>query len=143
MNQAIHPKSPCSKSILTEENMTVRKAVCIMLLGILTSGGLDLTAQTTTAILRGTVGDPSSAPIPGAEVTVTNTATGLTRKVTTNDVGDYVIPDLPYGPYEIVVVKQGFQRLSRQRRCSEYRRPSSTGSSTCTWRSHGNTRCEC
>ena len=85
-----------------------------MLLGILTSGGLDLTAQTTTAILRGTVGDPSSAPIPGAEVTVTNTATGLTRKVTTNDVGDYVIPDLPYGPYEIVVVKQGFQRLSRK-----------------------------
>src|SRR5438093_642651 len=96
--------------------MKVKKASWIALLGILTIGALDLTAQTTTAILRGTVADPSAAPIPGAdnEVTVTNTDTGLTRKVTTNEVGDYVVADLPYGPYEIVVVKQGFQRLSRK-----------------------------
>ncbi|PYV90086.1 MAG: TonB-dependent receptor, partial [Acidobacteria bacterium] len=94
--------------------MKVKKASWIALLGILTIGALNLTAQTTTAILRGTVADPSAAPIPGAEVTVTNTDTGLTRKVTTNEVGDYVVADLPYGPYEIVVVKQGFQRLSRK-----------------------------
>jgi mannose-6-phosphate isomerase-like protein (cupin superfamily) len=87
-------------------------AVCIIIIGII--GATELSAQTTTANLRGTVADPSAAPIPGAEVTVTNTDTGLTRKVTTSEVGDYVIADLPYGPYEIVVEKQGFQRLSRK-----------------------------
>ena len=53
------------------------------------------------------------APVPAAQITITNTATGLTRNASSNDAGDYVIADIPYGPYEIAVVKQGFQRLNR------------------------------
>lgn len=93
--------------------MKIRKYSWIGLLVVLTISSMNLTAQTTTALLRGTVVDPSGAPLPDAQVTVTNTATGVSREVMTTGVGDYVVADLPYGPYEIVVVKQGFQRLNR------------------------------
>jgi len=72
-----------------------------------------LDAQTTTAELRGTVLDPSSAPVPGAEVTATNVDTGFTRSASTNDSGNYVIADLPYGNFKITAVKEGFQQLVR------------------------------
>src|SRR6476619_7920910 len=72
-----------------------------------------LFAQTTTAELRGTVLDPSSAPVSGAEVTATNVDTGFTRSVSTNDSGGYVIADLPYGNFRITAVKPGFQQLVR------------------------------
>ena len=39
----------------------------------------------STAQVSGTVADPSGAVLPGVEVTVTQTGTGLTRSVVTND----------------------------------------------------------
>jgi len=81
-----------------------------VLTGACTAG---LYAQTTTAELRGTVLDPSSAPVPGARVTATNVDTEITRSVSTNDTGVYVIADLPYGNFKITVVKTGFQQLVR------------------------------
>jgi hypothetical protein len=66
-------------------------------------------AQVTTSTLAGTVTDESGAPVPSAEVTVTLGATGLTRKVTTNEVGEYVVPQLPPGVYRLSAQSQGFQ----------------------------------
>ena len=40
-------------------------------------------AQVSTADLSGTVVDPNEAVVPGAMVTARNTATGVTRNVTT------------------------------------------------------------
>ena len=74
---------------------------------------LSLSAQTTTAMLRGSVLDPSSAPVPQAEVRALNTGTGVERVVLTNETGDYVIADVPYGNYTLTVSKSGFQRLIR------------------------------
>ena len=83
-------------------------------IAVLSSAGISgLIAQTTTAELRGTVLDPSSAPVPDAEVTATNVDTGFTRSATTNDSGSYVIAELPYGNYKIAAVKKGFQQLIR------------------------------
>jgi Carboxypeptidase regulatory-like domain len=42
--------------------------------------------------LRGRVTDSSGAVIPGVDVTVTDTATGTTRAVVTNETGTYVVP---------------------------------------------------
>ena len=53
-------------------------------------------AQTQGGI-TGTVTDSSGAPIPGASVTVTNTATRGTRETTTNAEGLYTFPSLPPG----------------------------------------------
>jgi hypothetical protein len=66
-----------------------------------------------TAQLTGDVTDNSGAAAPGAEVTATATATGVERKVTTNDSGTYTIPFLAPGEYRITVQKQGFQTVNR------------------------------
>jgi hypothetical protein len=54
-------------------------------------------AQTTTGAFLGFVTDARGAVIRGAMVTAVNDATGLTRSVTTNSSGEYVIALLPVG----------------------------------------------
>jgi hypothetical protein len=59
-------------------------------------------AQTVAvAQLSGTVMDESGGALPGVEVTVTQTATAMTRFVITNENGGYVFPNLPVGPYKL------------------------------------------
>ena len=65
-------------------------------------------AQTQGGI-TGTVTDSSGAAVPGASVTVTNTATSGTRNTTTNAEGLYTFPALPPGSYELKVELQGFK----------------------------------
>ena len=65
-------------------------------------------AQTQGGI-TGTVTDSSGAAIPGATVTVTNTATSGTRNTTTNAEGLYTFPAVPPGSYELKVELQGFK----------------------------------
>src|SRR4051794_19967060 len=65
-------------------------------------------AQTQGGI-TGTVTDSSGAAIPGASVTVTNTATRGTRETTTNADGLYTFPAVPPGSYELRVELQGFK----------------------------------
>jgi hypothetical protein len=59
--------------------------------------------------VTGTVRDPSQVVVPGAQVTVAETETNLTRKGKTSDVGVYYFGALPRGPYKITVEKQGFK----------------------------------
>ena len=63
---------------------------------VLTAWGVTARAQTQGGI-NGTVTDTSGASIPGADVTVTNTATRGTRNTTTNAEGLYTFPSLPPG----------------------------------------------
>ena len=58
--------------------------------------------------ILGTVTDTSGAIVRGAEVTITNTATGVVREVTATSAGDYVAPDLEPGPYSVAVEASGF-----------------------------------
>src|SRR5262249_26076136 len=61
-----------------------------------------------------TVLDPSGAAIAGAKVTVRNTGTGLTRSLTVDAQGHYLIPDLPIGDYEVQGSQTGFQTVVRK-----------------------------
>jgi len=71
-------------------------------------------AQTVTvAQLSGTVLDESGAALPGVEVTVTQTDTGLTRFVITGDKGDYVFTSLPVGPYKLAAKLSGFSTFEQ------------------------------
>src|SRR5262249_60456920 len=63
--------------------------------------------------ISGVVKDSSGAAIPGAEVTVTKTDTGMLRTVFTGADGSYVLPNLPVGPYQLKVVLQGFNTYMR------------------------------
>lgn len=61
-----------------------------------------------TGAITGVVTDAAGAVVPGASVTATNLATGLTRQVTSSSSGDYSIQILPPGNYRLDVTKEGF-----------------------------------
>ncbi len=68
---------------------------------------ISLHAQ-VSAILSGTVTDPSGATIPGALVTARNVDTGAVRSTPTDPEGHYQFSSLPAGQYEIRGAKPGF-----------------------------------
>jgi|KBSMisStaDraftv2_1062788.scaffolds.fasta_scaffold00168_15 hypothetical protein len=59
--------------------------------------------------ITGTVTDASGAALPNAQVTVTSMEKGQAKVVTTDKVGDFRVPLLPPGNYEIKVSATGFQ----------------------------------
>jgi hypothetical protein len=68
-------------------------------------------AQVAGATLSGTVTDPAQAAIANAQVTITNTATGVSRQVQTDSAGFYSAPNLLPGPYEVTVSAAGFNTV--------------------------------
>ncbi len=80
---------------------------CALLLG-----AAWLNAQVTNGI-SGTVTDPSGAAIPGAGVTVTNEATGVTTQAVTTGVGSYAVTGLNPGFFTVTVEVKGFQKFSK------------------------------
>src|SRR5262245_48474344 len=62
-----------------------------------------------TAEISGTAKDATGAVLPGVEVKVTQTDTGVSRNVVTNETGSYVFPNLPLGPYRLEATLPGFR----------------------------------
>src|SRR5712692_6556132 len=71
-------------------------------------------AQGSTATIIGTVRDASGAVLPAATITVKHLETGLTRTDEADSTGNYSIPSLPVGPYEVTAEKMGFRREVRR-----------------------------
>src|SRR5580765_4315564 len=90
----------------TESMRFARRALLGAMCLLLATAAL---AQVTTADILGRVTDSSGAVLPGASVTIVNTATRDTRTQTTNETGDYVFNLLPIGAYAVTVELQGFQ----------------------------------
>jgi hypothetical protein len=67
-----------------------------------------LSAQVAGGTITGTVTDASGSLIPEAQVSITNQATGVTRKVTTNAEGFYTAPNLLPGEYQVKASAAGF-----------------------------------
>ena len=67
-------------------------------------------AQTDRGTITGSVTDPSGAVIVGAKVTATNTATRAGIETTTTSAGNYTIPVLQVGTYEVTVEQTGFKK---------------------------------
>jgi Carboxypeptidase regulatory-like domain/TonB-dependent Receptor Plug Domain len=68
-----------------------------------------LRGQATTGTIEGTVTDIQGAAIPNVTVTVTNTGTGISRKITTDEAGRYLASSLIPGVYEVDVEANGFK----------------------------------
>src|SRR5437762_1739219 len=77
--------------------------------------GLSCTAALaqSTAQINGTVKDQSGAVLPGVEVTVTQTDTGLKRSIPTDETGSFIFPDLPLGPYRLEAALPGFRTYAQ------------------------------
>jgi hypothetical protein len=66
-------------------------AACLVVIGGLMLGGAAANAQSFRGIILGTVTDSTGPAISGANVTVKNLDTGLTRVVTTSGDGTYSV----------------------------------------------------
>jgi len=84
-----------------------RTSVGIFLLAALSYG------QNIRGTILGTVHDEAGAIVRGAAVTVQHVQTGLVRKELTNEVGEYLFPQLPVGNYNISVEQTGFKKTQR------------------------------
>ena len=69
---------------------------------------IPLHAQVPAAVLSGTVTDPSGKPVPGANITVKNAATGQSSETRTDSAGFYDALKLMPGDYEVSVAPPGY-----------------------------------
>ena len=90
-----------------------RLSLWLLTCSFLGAAAAPVLAQGGRAEINGTVTDAQKAVLPGATVTVTNEATGLTREAVTDAEGRYVIPQLLPGPYTVKADLSGFQQTVR------------------------------
>jgi hypothetical protein len=70
-------------------------------------------AQNQTATVTGQVVDQSGAAVPGAKVVAINTATNGAHEAVTNNQGQYTIPLLPPGTYDVSAEASSFRKQVR------------------------------
>ena len=96
-----------NKTILRGISATFSLVVILAIANFFTG---QASAQVSGATLSGTVTDPSGAALPGAQVTITNKGTGVSRAVPADAAGFYSAPNLAPGPYEVTVSASGFSK---------------------------------
>lgn len=72
------------------------------------------TAQEARGTIQGRVMDSSGAVIPGATIQLIHVATNRSRTAVTGESGNYSVPLLPEGVYNLTVEKTGFKKFLRQ-----------------------------
>src|SRR6059036_205184 len=70
--------------------------------------------STATATIVGVVKDTTGALIPGVTIKIKHTETGQTRAAISSETGDYNVPLLPIGAYEITTAMPGFKQEVRR-----------------------------
>ncbi|MEP7366286.1 MAG: TonB-dependent receptor, partial [Acidobacteriota bacterium] len=83
-----------------------------VLLGCLVALGLH--AQTTSTTILGTVTDPTGASVQGAKIVARNVGTGVNTETTTTNTGDYALPLLAIGDYEVNAEMSGFKAETKK-----------------------------
>jgi hypothetical protein len=84
---------------------------CLCLLAVQTQRAF---AQVDEGSITGIVADTSGAVVPGARVTLLNTAVGLSLETTTNASGEYTFSPVRIGPYSVTVTASGFSTTTQQ-----------------------------
>src|ERR1700735_1959976 len=65
-----------------------------------------------TGSIAGTAADSSGAVLPGAKITVRNTATNQTASAIAGEDGSFSLKDLPVGQYTLTISDSGFSTLT-------------------------------
>ena len=92
--------------------MESRTNVSLLLVAWLAVSGLAL-AQADRGIINGTITDSTGASVPEARVSATNAATGVAFATKSTSSGDFSIPALPVGLYQLRAEKTGFKAAVR------------------------------
>src|SRR6202521_1686591 len=92
-----------------------RKGLCLSIVSIaaLILLAIPVVAQLPTATILGVAKDSSGGVLPNVTVTIKNVDTGLTRTVKTSDDGEFRVPELRVGRYEVKGEHAGFKIVSR------------------------------
>ena len=110
----------CRMEVHSETASRVSRAIVLscLAIGFIVMGYAARTAsaQVLYGSIVGTLTDQTGAVVPKAQVTVTNTSTGLSRQATTDDAGYYSIPNLPEGTYDLSVTASGFKPVHAEGR---------------------------
>jgi len=88
-------------------------SVLLSLAAIAGSAAVASAQGNPTGTISGHVSDPDGLAVPGAAVTVTSPVLQGLRTATTSSNGDYIIPFLPAGDYEVTFELQGFKTIKR------------------------------
>ncbi len=104
---AVKLSSMCAESaVRTAKNHCSPRwllVLCLMLL----AASFQAFAQEATIV--GTATDPSGAVIANAKITATSAETGVARTITTNESGQYVLPGLHIGHYDVKAEASGLK----------------------------------
>src|SRR5262245_60844277 len=92
--------------------MRIAKLISLFVLAGLLS--VYVCAQTGTTSLRGTITDPNGAVVPGAQVTLSNPATGFARTVKSNGQGVYQFLEVPPATYTVTAGATGFATIKQE-----------------------------
>ena len=79
------------------------------IVAFLTLAAAGVWAQGDRGIITGTVKDATGAVVPGVRVTAIQLATNASYKASTTAAGDFTVPDLPVGNYQVRVESTGFK----------------------------------
>ena len=71
-------------------------------------------AQGDRGTITGTLSDPAGAVVPGVRINLINTATGAPFETVTTGTGNYTLPSLPVGRYNLTVAAPGFSQYVRE-----------------------------
>jgi hypothetical protein len=98
-----------------EEFMVSRRLLAIGFLSwlMMVSCGLRVASAQASGSISGTIKDPSGGVVPGATVTLTNTALRTQFRVTSNVQGVYSFPNVPVGRYDLTINLERFKPLKR------------------------------
>ena len=101
--------------IVQEEKITMKQselrvaALVLALLSLIAICANAAFGQAEAGTISGTVRDASGAVLTGAKVTATNVATSASRTAQSNNVGQYSIPGLTPGNYNVTISSANFQ----------------------------------
>jgi Carboxypeptidase regulatory-like domain/TonB dependent receptor-like, beta-barrel len=93
---------------------SITRSFCIVFCAVLTLPAALAQENVTSASVSGRVLDPSNQVVQGAQVTVRQTDTNLTRSALTDSEGRFRFSYLKVGPYQIRVQAKEFAEVSRR-----------------------------
>src|SRR5262245_40823502 len=89
--------------------MSLNRLTALLLTAVVLTLPIAAIAQTERGTLTGVVMDAQKAAVPGASISVINTATNAASNVVSSESGTYSATNLPPGTYRIEATLQGFQ----------------------------------
>ena len=95
---------------MSKLSVSFRSATAVVVTGLCLFASTPLHAQYENGSLLGTIRDASGAPIPGADVAILNTATGIATQTKTDATGNYDVPELKVGTYTVTAAAPGFSK---------------------------------